>query len=159
MRKRRGFALVLALLISSLLLVLGMGFMQKQSYRYRLARLSADAIAAKSLAMAGIENYRVKMQHDLLYPPPDDRYHDEYSYREPVYDFGSPQGEVGSYEVTVDRRWMDPPYQVIVITSLGIPKDTNARYSIRAELDVNPAHDVAGGTFFQIVRQEENSAY
>lgn len=159
MKRKRGFALVLALLISSLLLVLGMGFMQKQSYRYRLARLSADAIAAKSLAMAGIENSRVKMQHDLLYPPPDDRYHDEYSFREPVYDFSSPPKEVGSYEVTVDRRWMDPPYEVIIITSVGLPSDTNARYSIRAELDVNLTHDVPGGTYFQIVRLEENSAY
>lgn len=159
MRRRQGFALILALLMSSLLLVLGMGFMQKQSYRYRLARLSADAITAKALAMAGIENSRVKMQHDLLYPPPDDRYHDEYSFREPVYDFGTPPKEVGSYEVTVDRRWMDPPYQVIVITSVGIPIETNARYSIRAELDVDISHDIAGGTFFQVVRLEENSAY
>ncbi|MFN8606302.1 MAG: hypothetical protein U0931_02135 [Vulcanimicrobiota bacterium] len=159
MRRKQGFALILALLISSLLLVLGMGFMQKQSYRYRLARLSADAVVAKSLAMAGIENSRVKMQHDLLYPPPDDRYHDEYSYREPVLDFSTPPKEVGSYEVTVDRRWMDPPYEVIIITSLGIPADTNARYSIRAELDVNESHFTPGGTFFQIVRLEENTAY
>jgi hypothetical protein len=159
MKRERGFALVLALLISSLLLVLGMGFMQKQSYRYRLARLSADAIAAKSLAMAGIENSRVKMQHDLLYPPPDNRYHDEYSFRERVFDFGTPQKEVGSYEVTVDRRWMEPPYQVMVITSVGLPAETNARYSIRAELDLNLAHDVPGGTYYQIVRLEENSAY
>lgn len=155
MRRRRGFALILALLISTLLLVLGIGFMTKQSYRYRMARLSADAIAAKSLAMAGIENSRVKMQHDLLYPPPDDRYHDEYSFRESVYDLNSTSREVGNYEVTVDRRWMEPPYEVIIITSVGHPADSNARYSIRAEMDVGEAR----GTFFQIVRLEENSAY
>ncbi|MBN9415725.1 MAG: hypothetical protein J0I12_09835 [Candidatus Eremiobacteraeota bacterium] len=154
MRRRRGFALMLALLISTLLLVLGIGFMTKQSYRYRLARLSADAIAAKSLAMAGIENSRVKMQHDLLYPPPDDRYHDEYSFSEPVYDLNSSR-QVGTYEVTVDRRWMELPYEVIIITSVGHPVDSNARYSIRAELDVSESR----GTFFQIVRLEENSAY
>ena len=159
MRRRRGFALVLALLISTLLLVLGIGFMTKQSYRYRLARLSADAIVAKSLAMAGFENSRVKMQHDLLYPPPDDRYHDEYSFREPVLELGTTQ-EVGSYEITVDRRWMDPPYEVIVITSVGHPKDSNARYSIRAELDVNESHFNTGtNTFFRVLRWEENSAY
>lgn len=157
MRKRRGFALILALLISTLLLVLGIGFMTKQSYRYRMARLSADAIAAKSLAMAGVENSRVKMQHDLLYPPPDNRYHDEYSFREPVYGLDTTPQEVGYYEVTVDRRWMEPPYQIVIITSVGHPKDSNARYSIRAELDVNEGH--AGGTFFQFVRLEENSAY
>ncbi|ODT76613.1 hypothetical protein ABS71_03210 [bacterium SCN 62-11] len=145
---------MLALLISTLLLVLGIGFMTKQSYRYRLARLSADAIAAKSLAMAGIENSRVKMQHDLLYPPPDDRYHDEYSFSEPVYDLNSSR-QVGTYEVTVDRRWMELPYEVIIITSVGHPVDSNARYSIRAELDVSESR----GTFFQIVRLEENSAY
>ena len=154
MRKRRGFALMLALLISTLLLVLGIGFMTKQSYRYRLARLSADAIAAKSLAMAGIENSRVKMQHDLLYPPPDDRYHDEYSFSEPVYDLNSSR-QVGTYEVTVDRRWMELPYEIVIITSVGHPADSNARYSIRAELDVGESR----GTFFQIVRLEENSAY
>ena len=145
---------MLALLISTLLLVLGIGFMTKQSYRYRLARLSADAIAAKSLAMAGIENSRVKMQHDLLYPPPDDRYHDEYSFSEPVYDLNSSR-QVGTYEVTVDRRWMELPYEVMIITSVGHPVDSNARYSIRAELDVSESR----GTFFQIVRLEENSAY
>lgn len=155
MRRERGFALILALLIATLLLVLGIGFMTKQSYRYRLARLSADAVAAKSLAMAGIENARVKMQHDLLYPPPDNRYHDEYSYSEPVYDLNSTTRQVGVYEVTVDRRWMELPYEVIVVTSVGHPADSNARYSIRAELDVGESR----GTFFQIVRLEENSAY
>ena len=109
--------------------------------------------------MAGFQHSRVKMQHDLLYPPPDDRYHDEYSFREPVLELGTTQ-EVGSYEVTVDRRWMDPPYEVIIITSVGHPKDSNARYSIRAELDVNENHfDNGTNTFFHIVRWEENSAY
>ena len=152
--KRKGFALVLALLISTLLLVLGMAFMTKQSYRYRLARLASDAMVAKSLAMSGMENSRVKIEHDLLYPPPDQRYHDEYSYREVVNDLNT-SNEVGSFEVTVDRRWMDPPYEVVVITSEGHPKDSAARYRIRAELDVKETR----ASFFQIVRWEENSVY
>ncbi len=149
--RRTGFALVLALLLSALLLVLGMAFMTKQSYRYRLARAVADATVAKNLAMAGYENCRVKLQHDLLFPPPDNRYHDEYSYREVVHELGSTQ-EVGSFEVTVDRRWMDPPYEVIVITVDGHPEDTAAHYRIRAELNIK-----AGA--FDIVRWEENSVY
>lgn len=152
--KRKGFALVLALLISTLLLVLGMAFMTKQSYRYRLARLSAEALAAKALALSGIENSRVKLEHDMLFPPPDERYHDEYSYREVVCDLGTTT-EVGSFEVTVDRRWMDPPYEVIVITSEGHPINSAARYRIRAELDVKDSR----GSYWQFVRWEENSAY
>lgn len=151
--RRKGFALVLALLISTLLLVLGMAFMTKQSYRYRLARLAADAMVAKSLAMSGYENSRAKMQHDMLYPPPDQRYHDEYSYRESVNDLNS-VNEIGHFEVTIDRRWMDPPYEIIVIISEGHPKNSAAHYRIRAELDVRP-----GADFFQIARWEENSVY
>lgn len=151
--RRKGFALVLALLISTLLLVLGMAFMTKQSYRYRLARLAADAVAAKALAMSGYENSRVKLEHDMLYPPPDQRYHDEYSYRETVHDLNSTT-EVGSYEVTVDRRWMDPPYEVLVIISEGHPVESAARYRIRAEINLRP-----GARYFQVVRWEENSVY
>lgn len=152
--KRKGFALVLSLLISTLLLVLGMAFMTKQSYRYRLARLSAEAMAAKALAYAGLENSRVKLQHDMLFPPPDERYHDEYSYREVVCDLGS-NNEVGSFDVTVDRRWMDPPYEVIIVTSEGHPHQSVARYRIRAELDVKDSRS----SFWKFVRWEENSVY
>jgi len=145
---------MVALLLSTLLLVLGMAFMSKQSSRYRMARLTAESITAKGLAMAGYENSRAKIEHDLLYPPPDQRYHDEYSYREGITDLGGGP-EVGSYEVTVDRRWMDPPYQVIVITCEGHPHNSIARYRIRAEIDVKETRS----SFFKIVRWEENSVY
>lgn len=154
MVKQRAFALLVSLLLMALLLVLGMAMLSKQSYRYRAARLAAESSAARGLAEAGISNTQSKIDHDLLYPPPDQRYHDEYSYSETIYDVDGLTA-VGHYEVTIDRRWMDPPRGVLVITSRGFPRDTHASYQIRAELDV----DEARPSFFQYVRWEENTSY
>lgn len=155
MKRKQGFALILALLLTTLLLVLGMAFLSKQSHRYRLARLSADAVIAKNLAYAGMENTRAKIEHDLLFPPPDERYHDEYSYREEVTDLADPR-VVGHYDVTIDRRWMDPPFQVIVIISEGRPVDSFAIYRIRGELDVS---DHVSRNRYRFIRWEENGVY
>lgn len=154
-RHRRGFALVIALLLTTLLLVLGLAFLSKQSTRYRLARLTSDAVIAKGLALAGMETTRVKLETDLLFPPPDYRFHDEYSYSERVHDLNSSR-VVGTYEVTIDRRWQDPPYEIIVVSAEGHPEGSDARYRIRAELDVC---ETAPRNFFRWVRWEENAVY
>lgn len=149
---KRGFSIILALLLTALLLILGVAFLSKQSHRYRLARLAADSVTAKGLALAGIETSRVKLQHDLLFPPPDYRYHDEYSYEEPVHEIGTSQ-EVGSYEVTIDRRWMEKPYEIIILTSVGHPRNSHASYRIRVELDVGEGRP----TYYEFIRWEENA--
>jgi Tfp pilus assembly protein PilX len=154
MVKKRAYALLISLLLMALLLVLGMAMLSKQSYRYRAARLAAETAQARALAEAGIANTQCKLDHDLLYPPPDQRYHDEYSYSETVYDVDS-STPVGHYEVTIDRRWMEPPHGVMVITSRGFPRDTQASYQIRAELDL----ELSRPSFFQYVRWEENTSY
>lgn len=152
--RKRAFALIVVLLLAALLLVLGMAYMSKQSHRYRTARLAADAMIAKGLAEAGLEDTRVKLEHDLLYPPPDQRYHDEYSYAQTIYDLDG-TSPVGNFEVTVDRRWMEPPFQVMVLISEGHPVNTRSYYRIRAELDLKPG----SGTYFRFLRWEENAVY
>lgn len=155
MKSRKAFSLILALLLTTLLLVLGLAFLMKQSHRYRLARLTAEAVIAKNLALAGMENTRVKLETDLLFPPPDDRYHDEYSYREEVTDLADPR-VIGHYDVTIDRRWMEPPHEIIVVISEGRPLDSFASYRIRAELDVSIR---AGRRPYEFIRWEENGVY
>jgi hypothetical protein len=155
MRKPRGFALVIALLLTTLLLVLGLAFLSKQSSRYRLARLTSEAVIAKGLALAGMETTRVKLETDLLFPPPDYRFHDEYSYSEQVRELNGPK-VVGTYEVTIDRRWQDPPYEIVVVTAEGHPVNSDARYRIRAELDVC---ETPPRNFFRWIRWEENAVY
>lgn len=158
--RNRGFALVIALLLTTLLLVLGLAFLSKQGSRYRLARLAADAMVAKGLALSGMETTRVKLQTDLYFPPPDYRFHDEYSFAENVYEMGSTTDVIGTYEVTIDRRWQDPPYEILIVTAEGHPKESNARYRIRAEIDVTDTDPPpAGRKLYEYIRWEENAVY
>lgn len=144
MSRRRGFLLVLCLLTATLVLLLGLGFLNGAAPRYSAAFQTRMAAQARNLAMAGMEDARVKLQKDPLFPPPtarDDRGQRLYTYAESLTDAGG--NAVGSYVVTVDSSFSQPPCSVLVVKSRGLagqnPASPAASYVLQAEFDVRPA--------------------
>lgn len=140
MKGRRGSTLVVTLLISVILLILGMAFLGRRALQYQGAGLVRQAAQARALAEAGLAEARLKLEKDLLFPL---RGADEqvlFPYSEEVVDLDGAT-RVGSYQVTIDTTWRNPPYSVIVLTSVGVvgpPENPLARRCLVAELDVSP---------------------
>lgn len=117
--KRRGSALIAVLLLLGFLMVLGMALLGKQTYHLRAATRASDAEAALELALAGLEEVRVKLDKDLRFPALRGTDQFTFSYREEVFDVdGGPS--VGFYGVRIDRRWEEEPYAVWLIRVEGI---------------------------------------
>lgn len=140
--RRRGSILVTVLLLLSVLFVLGIGFMYKRLEQYRAAVRSAHAAQARALALAGLEQVRIRLDKDPLFPLPGASDQNEFGFSEEVLDGdGEP---VGSFSVVVDSRYARQPYYLLVVTSTGqvISADPNgealARRSLRVELDLAP---------------------
>lgn len=136
--RARGSTLIAMLLILTVMLILGMGLLGSRVARYRGANESLAAAKAQAIAEAGMADARTKLDKHLFFPPPGESEEQLiFSYAE---DFSEPGGKVlGSYEVTIDKRWSVEPYQLIVVTSVGVlgeAEDPEARRSIRAELDL-----------------------
>ena len=148
---RRGFLLITVLLIGIVLLLLGMGFVGSQADRYRGVKHSADTAKARSLAVAGLEDARVKIQNDIRFPPPMAQGQTTFSYGESLDIGAAPQP--GNYAVVIETAYnvdpvppLVPPIpHVLVITStgsVGDPNNPTAQYQIKAEMDMSagPRH-------------------
>lgn len=139
--KRRGFLLMVSLLVLIFLLLLGMGLMSAQSARYRGVNRSQEAAQAFQLAQAGMDDIRFKLEVDPGFPPnPGDD--------QPLFNFAEDvkigADEVGSYEVQLDRSHEKPPYQLISVTCIGTvgPKEHPvAQRILKAELQRVPEDD------------------
>ncbi|MEW6283190.1 MAG: hypothetical protein AB1758_31565 [Candidatus Eremiobacterota bacterium] len=130
--------MILALILLGLLLTMGLALMGKQANLRRATGSAADASQALSLAWAGLEDARAKLAKDLAFPPPGALDQLRYTYFEPVVDLDGTT-VLGAYEVTVDSAWRQPPYEVLVIRSVGYagrPESPSARRELVAELDV-----------------------
>ena len=156
--KRRGFLLILSLLLCVFLLLCGMAFMGKRAAQYRGAFAMQKGIRARALAEAGLEDARVKLDKDVSFPPPGDRDQTLFTYSETVRD--SAGQVVGSYTVTVDSRWkvpQNPPDpnspSVILVTSVGNlggdPARPEATYALRMEIDCDDDYELPPRAQFQ----------
>lgn len=146
MSGRRGFLLVVAMLLCLMLVVMGMGFLGKRGGQYQAALEQARAAQARALAEAGIEDAMLKLNKDLFFPPPGDGEQTQFSYSEELRDVG---GElVGTYFVTVDSRRAsspdppDPSYpSVFLVESRGVlgkdPEHPLAVVRVRMEVDLD----------------------
>lgn len=135
MRRRRGFlAVVLPLLC--VLLVLGLGYLSRVPAHYRSANSFALAEQARALAVAGLEDCRLKLLKDEPAFPPASQELQVFTYVDDVKDTAG--AVVGSYSVTIDSRWRTPPWDVLRISSegtLGPPDAPLAKFVIAAMLD------------------------
>jgi hypothetical protein len=158
--KRNGFVLVGSLLVLSLLMVLGLAMLGSRATQYEAAALTGLQAEARAIARAGMEATRAKLYKDLNFPPLAESDSSPFEFSENVTDF---DGTIlGNYVVRVDRKWRNSPYQVLVISSLGRRKDTNAAVLLMAELDVSPTLRTAPGPnpdYFQWIAWSEDGVY
>lgn len=134
LRQRRGVLLIVAMLVLSLLLILGMGLMSSQQARYRAAVHSVDSAQALCLAEAGLEDVRVKLEKDRAFPPEAADDQSSFSYSETMSGAGQ---ELGSYYVEIDWSYDVAPYYLLKITTIGCvgPRENpRAQRVLRAEL-------------------------
>ncbi len=150
---KRGSILVAVLLLLSLLLVIGMALLAKEAFHFGAARRTADSEAAFELALAGLEDMRVKALKDLRFPPARDEAQVTFAYTEEVELVGGGD-PVGHYQVTVDRRYEIPPYEVWrieVVGILGEAVNPRARRTITATFDVALDRGGPNPNYFQII--------
>lgn len=99
--KKRGALIIIALLLFTILLVLGLGLMSSQTARRRSALAQLNSVQARELCLAAWQDARVKLSTDILFPPAGT--HESFSYSEDVYD--SDENIYGSYTVNIDLRF------------------------------------------------------
>jgi type II secretory pathway component PulK len=116
MRHRKAFLIVTALFVLAVLLVLGMGLMNSQSARYRAAAQSQDTAQALELAMSGLDDARVKLELDANFPPNPAEDQMNFNYAEDVQIAGT---DIGSFEVTVDTTYNQPPFYLVKLRVTG----------------------------------------
>jgi hypothetical protein len=139
-RKKKGYLLITSMFLSLILLIMGMSFLGVKTMQYGGSGLIGSSLLADGIAQAGMEEAKLKLEKDLLFPPPGDEAQKIFSYSEDFLDIDGVTN-LGSYTVTIDSRKKDAPYLLVVITSAGTagPADKAlARRKITAEVDVSP---------------------
>ncbi len=139
MRRRRGFLLVLSLMVTILIAVIALSLLGVRRGSYASSRAVAEAAQARALAVAGLEDLRVKLAKDPFFPTGIGDEQVVFSYTETVSTLASPPVKVGSYQVTVNRAHRDAPQKVLRVESVGVVGDFHAeapRFTIYAELDL-----------------------
>lgn len=115
---RKGFTIILCLLLSLLLLVIVLGMLGTRGPMQEVAAGTRQHAQARALAEAGMEDVRVKLGKDLKFPPvptPDQPF---FSYAESVYDVDDTV--VGAFQVKIDQSLDQAPYYVLRVTSSGL---------------------------------------
>ena len=140
LRRRPGFALVMCLMLSALLLVLALAFLGQRGSYSASAQGQRLAIQAENLAQAGLDDFRAKLAKDLRFAPrtsPDDP---EYVYSEDLpVDYGG--GSAGHFVVRVVHSFQGPPYWVYRVWCTGVvgPRDGPLGHrTIYVEIDTCP---------------------
>lgn len=137
MRGRRGFLLVLSLMVTILIAVIALSLLGVRRGSYASSRAVAEAAQARALAVAGLEDLRVKLAKDPFFPTGIGDEQVIFSYTETVTALSG--AKVGSYQVTVNRAHREPPNKVLRVESVGMVGDFHAeapRFTIYAELDL-----------------------
>ncbi|MCA9790419.1 MAG: hypothetical protein KC910_01435 [Candidatus Eremiobacteraeota bacterium] len=138
MTRRRGIGIIAALLLISLLFLLGLGVASQGARRYQQAAWMEKQVAARALAEAGLEDARVKLLKDWAFPPPTSMLSDSFGYTEQVQDLDG--NLVGTYTVELDYELMPDPHRLLKIRStgeLGPPGERRVRRVLEAEVDMS----------------------
>lgn len=103
-RRRGGFLLVAALLITIVFLVSGLGILSAQASRYAASARIAEGMQAKNAALAGLEDVRVKLAKDVHFPPRKSkaRGQSKFAYSETLSEPGVELNRQVTYSVVVD---------------------------------------------------------
>ncbi|MFN8610958.1 MAG: hypothetical protein U0931_25680 [Vulcanimicrobiota bacterium] len=128
---KRAF-IVPALLVISIFLVLCVGLLTRQPMRNLGSMQSQYQVQARQMALAGIEESRLRLAGDTLQTLTNT------TFSSPVSQAGGGP-PIGSYLVTFDSTWSDKPYYVMRVESEGFygpATRPQARYVLRATVDV-----------------------
>ncbi|MBX3169611.1 MAG: hypothetical protein KF760_19570 [Candidatus Eremiobacteraeota bacterium] len=143
--RRRGFLLVLALFMVTFISVLALAFLGSAPLGYRTALSGTFEQQSRWLAQAGIEDARLKLERDPLFPPPEGDEGKFYSYSEEVRELGG-GATVGTFDVVIDQSCAEAPYALVRIISTGrlVRQGAEIRKTICAEIDINAKDRRAG---------------
>lgn len=156
--------MVLSLLLMVVLLLLAMGQLSAREAQYRAAIQASAAAQALTLAEAGLEDARVKLNRDEDFPPQGAEDQDLFCFSEVVLDLDDTT-VIGRYDVTVDLRWAGGETRIIRISSVGLAGPVGAplaRRKLTIELDFS---DTIRGTtsanpdYFRILHREDEGAF
>ena len=154
-KARRGSTLVIALMLTTILMVAGLGLLSRKAIQYSSLRAHEVSEQALLLAQSGLEDARLKLGKDLFFPPSSAEEQNSFTYSEELY---SADGTtlVGSYRVDIDKRLAGAPSYVLLLTSRGTvgaePETSRARRTVTAELDLNPT----SSTYFQLLNYQDS---
>ncbi len=115
----------------AILLAFGLAFLSRSSAQYEGALASARAVEARQLARASLERVQARLNKDLEYPPRGAVDQESFSYVDRYSN--------GTVRVTLDLRYLEPPYEVLVVRCqalVGRPETPLARRSLEAEFDL-----------------------
>lgn len=165
MRQRKGMLLIVALLVLGVALLAGMGLMTSQVSNYRGVHAAEEAAMALCLAQSGLEDARLKLERDGLFPPRGDgnllkpdtgtKPQDQslFTYSEDISLDGK---RIGAYRVSIDASFL-PGYKFVRITSNGLVGPTEAptaQHVLKVDLDVAT---IRPATTFQPIKIEDMS--
>lgn len=138
--RRLGSSLIATLFLVLFLFILGLGFLGRRAPLYDSAVYGVLEARALAIAQAGIEDARVKLNHDHDFPPPGDEEQEVFSYRETLLDVDG--AAIGHFDVAVDTSRRAAPVSLIWVTSSGVAQQpgrprVQARKVLRAEFEVS----------------------
>ena len=152
----KAFSLPVILMLSLIMLLLGLGFLNKRARQYRGAYQTTYSVMALQLAKAGLEEARVKLEKCSTFPPQSGLDQKAFSYTEILIP------DQDSYTVTIDLALREKPFCIVRIHSVGTSGPINqprARRSLKAELDFSPNlrsdSATANPDYFQIVHFQD----
>jgi hypothetical protein len=141
--RQRGVLLVLVLILITTLFVLAAGFLSKKTQERKAVNLTRDSFQAQQLAFAGLETVRVRLQNDFNFPPATmGPLQEVFKFTEVVRDYDDAT-DLGQYQIFCDRRWVDTPYWLLRVTSVGQVGDADGnpvRHKIIAEYSMAPGN-------------------
>lgn len=138
MRRKAGFLLVFALLLTVLITIIALGLLGLKKGGYASSRAAINAVQARSLARSGMSDVWTKLTKDPFFPGglgDDQRY---FTYREEMTDSGG--RNIGSYRVAVDRTYRFT-HQLVRIEVTGVSgqlDSESSHHTIYAELSIDP---------------------
>ncbi len=139
MNNQRGSVLILVLILTTLFLVMGVGFLSQRASQNRAARSGVFVLQARALALAGLNEATAKLSKHRDFPPKWDLTQTRYRYSEEV--LGRDGDPFGWYTVTVDTTLAGSPDYILRLSStgyLGDREEPAAKFSLLGEIDLCP---------------------
>ena len=154
---RRGY-LIQTLMLLALLFVFCLAILGRQPYAYSTALQNSRLAQARALAMAGLEDIRVKLVKDYEW-----RRLGQVSAVSYVEDVLDPEtnARLGSYRVTLNQEWAPLDYEILRIECEGILGNLDrpeARLVISTMMDIRVESRTGGGDnpdFFRLIEWNE----